>query len=98
MKLIPKKQQGGSFTSFFASYTPFIPQGQAAPQQASGRSSGNQGTKPELTRKDALSLLNKVDALPNELAALTKSVQDMYDMASINGETDPTMIGQMYTS
>ena len=77
--MILKFQQGG--LAPLLSYEPVIVSGgstTAASQQSSGSGS-------DLTDKDLLEMLEKLDGLPSDMAILTKNLQDFY----INEQSNP---------
>lgn len=95
MKLIPKHQQGGAFSSLFATYTPFIPQAtqqsQNSTQQASTNTKQDSGIDKQL-----MGLLDKVDGLPNEMNSLAQSISSMFALADLGGSMDASSIGSQY--
>lgn len=90
MKIIPKFQQGG-FASFFTSYQPAQQPAQRASQsQAASASQPSKSSEKEtgkLTEKDLFQMLEKVDALPNELAELGNSLLEMLEFDRLTGNT-----------
>lgn len=90
MKIIPKFQQGG-FASFFTSYQPAQQPAQRASQsQAASASQPSKSSEKEtgkLTEKDLFQMLEKVDALPNELAELGNSLLGMLEFDRLTGNT-----------
>lgn len=85
MKLIPKKQKGGSFLSLFADYTPLQVN---QPQEQKGSSSNTTKStddKGKLTEKDLFTLLKDVNGLPNEMKQLVSDIQTMYQDVSLFG-------------
>lgn len=99
MKLIPKQQAGGSFVSLFADYTPLTVQQETTSSKSSSSSSSKSSDedKGKLTEKDLFTLLKDVDGLPNEMKALVKNIQRMYQNASILGDDiDAASIANLY--
>lgn len=90
MKIIPKFQQGG-FSSFFTSYQPAQQPAQRASQSQAARASQPSGSSEKetgkLTEKDLFQMLEKVDALPNELAELGNSLLGMLEFDRLTGNT-----------
>lgn len=99
MKIIPKKQQGGSFVSLFADYAPVAPY-QSAKTAASSKSAKNSdpAEKGKLSEKDLFSLLKDVDGLPNDMQAIMNDIQTMYQNASLFGsdEFSTSQIANIY--
>ena len=74
--MILKLQQGGNAIPPLVSYQPVIVTGAAVP------SHGNEDTKNsktnDLTDKDLLTMLEKLDGLPSDMTVLTNSLQNFY--------------------
>lgn len=103
MRLIPKKQQGGSmFSSYFTKYTPVGPA--AAPQAQQGRqqqaapaqSSSGDSERGKITEQDLFKALDKIDGLPNETQMLVNQLKTMYAASSLSG--NPQSLATMYAN
>lgn len=79
MKIIPKKQKGGSFTSFFATYKPVQGPGSLFGETSQKTTSSSNEDKGKLTEKDLFTMLKDVDGLPNEMQSIFSEIQMMYD-------------------
>lgn len=77
--MIFKFQQGGSAIPPLVSYQPVMVTGEpgAVSTTSSADSSKNEGGS-DLTDKDLLKMLEKLDGLPNDMQALTKVLSDFY--------------------
>ena len=104
MKIIPKFQSGGDFNRFsnrFATYTSNIRQTsqQTRPQQVSRVSSrkddDEESTKGKLTEKDLFTMIEKINALPNERRAIISSLKEMLDDGYLM-DADSSDIRMMY--
>lgn len=93
--MIFKFQQGGSAIPPYAVYQPVVTpeptrtSSAAASKQASAKK-GN-----DLTDKDLLELLTKLDGLPSDMAVLTNTLQNFY-IDQQNGTIDSTNIASRY--
>lgn len=100
MKLIPKRQNGGSFLSLFADYIPLNnnPQSTQSSQQTKGKSRReDDNEKGKLTEKDLFTLLKDVDGLPNEMRALVSDIQRMYSQQSLyENDIDTSGLANLY--
>jgi len=70
MKLIYKKQTGGSFLPLFADYLQVQGPGsifESEQKSTSNTSSKTGGDKGKITEKDLFTMLKDVDGLPNEM-------------------------------
>lgn len=89
MKVIPKKQQGGSLSSFFVNYAP-VQRGQ---QQASQQPT--QSSKPKddgkLTEKDLFDMIGKIDGLPNEMKHITDNLIATFRMTELTGQSTTSL-------
>ena len=104
MKLIPKRQNGGSFLSLFADYIPQQRSTQTATSKASSSEASSESPskkddeKGKLTERDLFTLLKDADILPNEMDALAARISNMYRTASLLGdEIDTSGIASLYT-
>lgn len=99
MKIIPKKQQGGSFLSLFADYTPLAPSKPTSGETSSAKKTKEDSDKGKLSEKDLFSLLKDVDGLPNDMRAIVNNIQTMYQNASLFGNDDFSTgsLANMYT-
>lgn len=77
--MIFKFQQGGSTIPPFVSYQPVMvtSDGTSGAADVAGSSKSSDGSS-DLTDKDLLKMLEKLDGLPNDMQALTKVLQDFY--------------------
>lgn len=100
MKLIPKRQNGGSFLSLFADYTPINNNSQSTQKQSKKSSSDDDddnNKKGKITEKDLFTLLKDVDGLPNEMQALVADIQRMYSQASMyDDDFDTSSLANLY--
>ena len=77
--MIFKFQQGGSAIPPLVSYQPIMITNSGASETASmAGSSKSSEESSDLTDKDLLKMLEKLDGLPNDMQALTKVLQDFY--------------------
>lgn len=87
INFIPKLQQGGAFAPPYAVYQP-LPQMSQSPYQGrsyddedsgSRRGSGKkEASSKNLTDKDLLTMLEKLDGLPSDMAVITKKLTEFY--------------------
>lgn len=99
MRLIPKKQNGGTFMSFFADYAAMNPPESSIGEPAKGSSRGSGSSeKGKLTEKDIMSMLGQLDGLPNEMQEIAASLKYMYQEAELFGSDgiDPTQMASLY--
>lgn len=100
MKMVPKKQDGGSFLSIFADYPIFNPGNVASPATSSGKSSkksnDEDSTKGKITEKDLFTILSQVDGLPNEMEALSNEVYALYLNSDSLGSFDGSSLAGAY--
>lgn len=73
--MILKFQQGGALPPL-VSYTPVIVQGGESATTAASTKKDSEGE--DLTDKDLLKMLEKLDGLPSDMAVLTKQLQNFY--------------------
>ena len=77
--MIFKFQQGGSAIPPLVSYQPIMITNSGASETASiAGSSKSSEESSDLTDKDLLKMLEKLDGLPNDMQALTKVLQNFY--------------------
>ena len=93
MKVIPKKQQGGSFSSLFVDYSPVQRRQQQATQQPTQSSSEKKDTG-KLTEKDLFEMVSKIDGLPNEMRQITDDLIATFQRASITGQSTSSLATQ----
>ena len=93
--MIFKFQQGGSAIPPYAVYQPVVtPEStRASSTAASKQASAKKGN--DLTDKDLLELLTKLDGLPSDMAVLTNTLQNFY-IDQQNGVIDSTNIASRY--
>ena len=72
--MIFKFQQGGALPPL-VSYTPVVVQG---PTSTTATSTKKDSESSDLTDKDLLKMLEKLDGLPSDMAVLTKQLQNFY--------------------
>ena len=75
--MIIKFQQGGSSLPPYVSYEPVIVSGGAS-SAASSAAPTKSSSDADLTDKDLLKMLDKLDGLPSDMSVLTKSLQNFY--------------------
>lgn len=85
MKVIPKKQKGGSFDSFFTTYLPV----QDLPMQSSKSQSSTQESsdseKGKLTEKDFFDMIKDIDGLPNEMQNIVTNLINTFQLSNLTG-------------
>ena len=93
--MIFKFQQGGSAIPPYAVYQPVVtPEAtRTSSAAASKQASAKKGN--DLTDKDLLELLTKLDGLPSDMAVLTNTLQNFY-IDQQNGTIDSTNIASRY--
>ena len=93
--MIFKFQQGGSAIPPYAVYQPVVtPEStRTSSAAASKQASAKKGN--DLTDKDLLELLTKLDGLPSDMAVLTNTLQNFY-IDQQNGTIDSTNIASRY--
>lgn len=100
MKLIPKRQNGGSFLSLFADYIPLNNNSQPTQSSQQTKSKSRReddNEKGKLTEKDLFTLLKDVDGLPNEMRALVSDIQRMYSQQSLyENDIDTSGLANLY--
>lgn len=103
MKIIPKFQKGGGFTSFFTTYTPTQMQTpkQASEERSTRRSrredDDEDNQKGKLTEKQLFDMISKIDGLPNEMIGIIRNLQNTFAMDNLIG-VDPTNLATTYLS
>lgn len=93
--MIFKFQQGGSAIPPYAVYQPVVT---PEPTRASSTAASKQASTKkgnDLTDKDLLELLTKLDGLPSDMAVLTNTLQNFY-IDQQNGVIDSTNIASRY--
>ena len=75
--MILKLQQGGNALPPLVSYQPVTVTGGATAGASVAAPSDNQETT-DLTDKDLLKMLEKLDGLPSDMAVLTQTLQNFY--------------------
>lgn len=99
MKLVPKKQKGGSFLNYFTDYAILQP---ATEKPVAGSSPKTKEPKEEkekgkISEKDLFGILNSVDGLPNEMKQLTTDMLNMYQQAELFGDDiDSRSLASLY--
>ena len=86
MRVIPKRQKGGSmFDQFFTIYTPVRVEAprQTTQQKSSGTSQSSE--KGRLTEKDFFDMLKDIDGLPNEMNAIVSNLMSTFQMSNLTG-------------
>lgn len=81
MKIIPKKQTGGTFSKYFSTYTPVTVQ-QPSREQSTRQSSSEKG---KLTEKDFFDMLKDINGLPNEMKTIVGNLLDTFRMSALTG-------------
>lgn len=77
MKIIPKLQKGGGFSSFFTMWTPVETAKQQVVQESSSKKkdkSDSDDSKKVLTEKDLFSMLKDIDGLDNDMWQITRNL------------------------
>lgn len=99
MKIIPKKQKGGFFSSFFSTYTPVNPpsfgrsSGASAGTSSGGGGGGSDSESGRISEKDLFTMLKDIDGLPNEIDSIVKKISYLY-----NTTTSSRSLATMYAS
>lgn len=95
--MIFKFQQGGSTIPPLVSYQPIMITNNGASDTAStvGSSKSSEESS-DLTDKDLLKMLEKLDGLPNDMQALTKVLQDFYIDQQYSPSPNTTNIASRY--
>ena len=91
MKIIPKKQTGGTFSKYFSTYTPVTVQ-QPSREQSTRQSSSEKG---KLTEKDFFDMLKDIDGLPNEMNAIVGNLMNTFQLSALTG-IDPGDLATTY--
>ncbi len=101
MKIIPKFQKGGGFSSFFTVYTPTQAPRQTSEERSTRRSRREEDDeddqKGKLTEKQLFDMISKIDGLPNEMISIIRNLQNTFAMDNLVG-TDPTNLATTYLS
>lgn len=95
MKIIPKKQKGGTFQQYFTTYVPVAVQQPSQVQQGSTRTSSSESTKGQLTEKDFFDMLKDIDGLPNEMSGIVGNLISTFQMSNLTG-IDPGNLATQY--
>lgn len=98
MRVIPKRQKGGSmFDQFFTTYTPVQVEAprQTTQQKSSGTSQSSE--KGRLTEKDFFDMLKDIDGLPNEMNAIVGNLMNTFRLSALTG-VDPGDLATTYLS
>lgn len=89
MKIIPKFQKGGSYSSLFAVYTPVSvqqPQRVSRTSQATDTgSTKSDSQKGQLTEKDLFDMLKDIDGLPNDMQQITSNLLSTFELSNLTG-------------
>lgn len=93
MKIIPKKQTGGTFYKYFSTYTPVTIQ-QPSREQSTRQSNSDKG---KLTEKDFFDMLKDIDGLPNEMNAIVGNLMNTFRLSALTG-VDPGDLATTYLS
>ena len=94
--MILKLQQGGSAIPPLVSYQPVMLTGQAGTAASTAGSSDDSGS--DLTDKDLITMLDKLDGLPNDMKAITNALQNFYIDQKYSVLPDTTSIASRYLS
>ena len=81
------KQQGGAMPPY-VSYTPFVPASQSnipvqQQQQQQQSTTTKDSTKQDMSDKDLLNMIEKIDGLPNDMENIILELKQMYTIQSI---------------
>lgn len=77
LNFIKKYQQGGVYSPPFAVYQP-IPSASQRTAASGSSQAASQSSSKDLTDKDLLTMLEKLDGLPSDMALITSSLQNFY--------------------
>lgn len=99
MRIIPKLQKGGDFSSFFTQYTATNGQAVAQQKQASAepKISSKQEKTDDIEIKDILDIMKGLKALPNEAASITNDVRRLLQLKSAGVLDEDDMALQLAT-
>lgn len=100
LNLIPTFQQGGAYAPPYAVYQPLPTASQRTPGMANQAQSSQSSSK-DLTDKDLLEMLEKLDGLPSDMAVLTAQLQNFYinnTRTGILGKPSASNIAARYLS
>lgn len=101
MKIIPKFQKGGSYSSLFAVYTPVSvqqPQRVSRTSQATDTgSTKSDSQKGQLTEKDLFDMLKDIDGLPNDMQQITSNLLSTFELSNLTG-LDSSSLATKYLS
>lgn len=101
MKIIPKKQKGGSFDSFFTTYVPLSMQKsrthtyRESEQRTSKSSESSDDSKGKLTERDFFDMLKGINGLPNEMSSIVGNLISTFQMSNLTG-LDPGNLATQY--
>lgn len=101
MKIIPKKQKGGSFDSFFTTYVPLSMQKsrthtyRESEQRTSKSSESSDDSKGKLTERDFFDMLKGINGLPNEMSSIVGNLVSTFQMSNLTG-LDPGNLATQY--
>ena len=93
--MILKLQQGGTAIPPLVSYQPVMLTGQAG-TAASTASDSDDKSGSDLTDKDLITMLDKLDGLPNDMQAITSALQNFYIDKQYSTLPDTTSIASRY--
>lgn len=99
MKIIPKRQKGGSFDAFFTTYMPVqteTPKQTSSSQRSTG-STGQSSEKGKLTEKDFFDMIKDIDGLPNEMNNIVMNLINTFQLSNLTG-ADPGDLATTYLS
>lgn len=101
MKVIPKMQSGGGMPPF-TYYTPVTVADTSgvAESQETEKASSTDSTKGQITDKDLLEMVGKIDGLPNDMNDLVTSLSRFYQMDNLfsRGRVDTSQLSGRYLS
>ena len=98
LNFIPTFQQGGAYAPPYAVYQPLPALSQRTAPTAASSSSKEKGSK-DLTDKDLLEMLEKLDGLPSDMAVITNQLQNFYvnnSRTGLLGKADSSNIAVRY--
>lgn len=98
MKLIPKKQSGGSFLNYFADYAVVKPVASGLEEAQATTTKSSSGEKGALGEKDYTALLKDIDGLPNEMRYLQQVIGSLFQSSALSGsELDSSILAHEYS-
>ena len=94
-----RKFERGSSLPAFVTYIPIqTTNSNVQTASASATQSSKEDKSGKITDSDLVKALNQLDALPNEVKAITTDIQNFIYNQSFLGEIDPTQLSMQYAA